>query len=81
MDGYDGLRPTLLREQARSLVLDGLLPIPTWIGWTPYSWPISLSVLTPLNASRPTFALNSALWVFLCRFSLIFAVLSLPDTA
>ena len=34
---------------------------PTWVGWIPYSWAISCTVLTARIASRATLALNGPL--------------------
>ena len=77
----DGLRPTLLREQARRIVLDGLLPLPNLDRVDPILLADLVERLDALKASRPTFALNSGLWVFRFRFSLIFTVLGLSGTA
>ena len=77
----NGLRPTLLREQARCIVLDGLLLLPNLDRVDPILLADLVERLDALKASRPTFALNSGLWVFRFRFSLIFTVLGLSGTA
>jgi hypothetical protein len=51
-----------------------------WVGCTPYSLAISLTVFCPLIASIATFAFTSALCRFRC-ISFLLLLFALPDTA
>ena len=60
-------------KQRFCLILNFLLPMPDRNRMNTVSWPISLIVFTPRNASRATFALTSGVWNFLFLDSLIFS--------
>src|SRR3989338_7248504 len=58
-EGSAGFGPRLVSNRLDACACSSFFHMPTCVGCTPYSWPISFTVLMPRIASRATLALNS----------------------